>query len=521
MFTGIVCWGKALLAGLLCRALWHASPAGVCVAASDKPKRPSSKRLVCHEPETISQRAWLRTWQEARKSGSKSTACLHLIEVFLSSMSNSGTVDRFLGLCKLTQLRRGHVDQGGLEAALKVLTQDLGGRRREPLNPKQLLTEAVPRQASAGGGQVRSPASQYCLQSMRLYKLWYGERNCAGRSLEPCANVIGTLKASKPRLSSLRASNPKAEGQQLKQHAASVKAAVEKVNEGGGGVGSGPLGPIHFPKEAPHALSAQSKACWDMAQRKRPGDVKEGDAKRQRSSAAEVCTDTIDKQRHVLKQKEAAKLRERPNEPTPYVDAKGGLMRPEVPPSRQKPKPPPAWPQEPRLHRADDCKRPVPLNLGLRRVLGDEVPDLYLVRNVLESWESPTGLYARIAGGRLVDHTWLDSLAGKGEKGAGTCFYFSSFMRKHRIVLFLTAAFCRQHLDHMRILEHCCSISPTLKVGKSDRKRLEVTTDKMPEKLEFPTKSFRLVGDEPSHADEKPSLTLPALLLKCARLHVG
>lgn len=521
MFTGIVCWGKALLAGLLCRALWHASPAGVCVAASDKPKRPSSKRLVCHEPETISQRAWLRTWQEARKSGSKSTACLHLIEVFLSSMSNSGTVDRFLGLCKLTQLRRGHVDQGGLEAALKVLTQDLGGRRREPLNPKQLLTEAVPRQASAGGGQVRSPASQYCLQSMRLYKLWYGERNCAGRSLEPCANVIGTLKASKPRLSSLRASNPKAEGQQLKQHAASVKAAVEKVNEGGGGVGSGPLGPIHFPKEAPHALSAQSKACWDMAQRKRPGDVKEGDAKRQRSSAAEVCTDTIDKQRHVLKQKEAAKLRERPNEPTPYVDAKGGLMRPEVPPSCQKPKPPPALPQEPRLHRADDCKRPVPLNLGLRRVLGDEVPDLYLVRNVLESWESPTGLYARIAGGRLVDHSWLDSLAGKGEKGAGTCFYFSSFMRKHHIVLFLTAAFCRQHPDHMRILEHCCSISPTLKVGKSDRKRLEVTTDKMPEKLEFPTKSFRLVGDEPSHADEKPSLTLPALLLKCTRLHVG
>ena len=52
-------------------------------------------------------------------------------------MSNSGTVDRYLGQVKLQSLRPGHIAPGGLECALCVIVQDSGGRVRKKLDPTE------------------------------------------------------------------------------------------------------------------------------------------------------------------------------------------------------------------------------------------------------------------------------------------------------------------------------------------------------------------------------------------------
>ena len=481
------------------------------MAQEERPKA-SKTALPCREPETLTQRAWLKTWQEARTRGEKQKPALKLVEIFLSGLSNSGSVDRFLGLCKLTLLRRGHVDRGGVEAAMKLLTQDQGGRRRTAFNPKASLTEMVPKQ-TAGGGIVQTPASDFCLRAMRLYARWYGTRKCPGRSLQPGNSLVAQLRASKPRLACHRSEDGKSEKHQLQQHASSVKAAVARVEAGG--LAEGPLGPVHLPKKSQKTgdeITSQAEASFQLSRKKRErGSASSIDpaaeAKRLKSEA--IVVDAVDQQRLVWRQREEAMLAAEPGKPVAYIDAQGFRMRPKLDEVKVKKQAAPSLPSEPSLHRAKSLQK-VQCPTQFRRPLGGELPNVVAVEDLVADWDSAEGLLARLAGARLVDKTWMQHFPQEPNPGKAVCF--ARFLGKHELQLLLSESFQQQRPEHVKILEACAAQSSTAK------KPFVVHTGSLAKPTHQQKKCYLVTEAECDSAEAFQTLSLQELLLKCGKI---
>ena len=227
--------------------------------------------MCCHQPDSISQRGWLQAWQDLRHRKSEQHKDLQtLIQIYLSSMSNSGTVDRMLGHVKFSMLRRGTVSRGGLEASLRLIACDEGGRRQEKLEPRKLMIEPVPK-TTAGGLRVAEPCTRFALHCQHLYRTWYGERMQAGRGIEPVSDeklASARALATKPKLGTKRQRSERSEEAQLEAHAQALKRAVARVSQGGGAEAHGPLGPISLPQAASKGVKAvisqQAAACDEM-----------------------------------------------------------------------------------------------------------------------------------------------------------------------------------------------------------------------------------------------------------------
>ena len=128
--------GNGSTSGLLHQALYHSSPAGVAFHAS----QPVPKQKV-HLPESKHQLAWLRTWQDLRTKKGAHADARRLIEIYLASLSGTGTVERFIKCKGELSHRRGGLHVRSLETSLKLLVQDEGGRRREALGSGEAFGE--------------------------------------------------------------------------------------------------------------------------------------------------------------------------------------------------------------------------------------------------------------------------------------------------------------------------------------------------------------------------------------------
>ena len=95
-------------------------------------------------------------------------------------MTQTTSVERFLGLVKLTELKcRAHkLNVVRLGDAIKIAVQDLAGRRLagQVLDPVKLLV------AKDSGGIWR--ASPYCIRAQNIYREFFGERALHCRSCE-------------------------------------------------------------------------------------------------------------------------------------------------------------------------------------------------------------------------------------------------------------------------------------------------------------------------------------------------
>ena len=499
------------------------SPAGVALAAA-QPKRDPETKFATHLPDTPSQRGWLAAWQEIRKKSSAAHQELcQLVAVYLSTMSNSGTVDRYLGQVKLQSLRRGHISRGGLEAALRFTVQDLCGRARTRLSPTELLLESVPRTTS-DGVLVAQPASKYSLHCQKLYTMWFGERCLPGRRIEPDSQqparlTKARLASTKPRLAPLRKKSDFSEGAFLQKHRASVDKAVARMEHGGGGVAEGPLGQVEIPEQissVKRRMSAQASACLSVAKRRRGIPNAEAAPATAPSDDLSADLEAVQlKQTKILNEKRLAAGEALPGQPTPCVDANAGRMRPAAT-SSKKTMEPPILPMNPRLHRSPSMSRAkAPPNFV--RTSEPYLPDVVLVRDAVASWESPCGLLARLAGARLVNQTWLDAPAKADRLPDGAQeFCFKSVLKSMHFDLFLTAGFFKSHAEHAEVLQKWSTLSLTMKSRGRKVKRLTVRdlrVDPLPEKpLPGVMYIVKEVGE--TWGGKEPTLTLSELLLK-------
>ena len=250
--------GNGETTGVFLRAQWHFSMHGV--------KELPRTKSACHAPESPHQEAWLATWFEIRRVSSHSSVC-RLMEIYLSALSGTGTVERFIHLKGDLAHSRPNLSTRNLEISLKLLVQDDGGRRRSRLDAESLLCKPTSAK-TAGGATVVHPASQVLLRAQRLYAAYFGEKPGKARDMEahsPTSLSRQRLLAQKPRLTIFKEKSDKSEKATLEKHAASCAAAASKVREGG--VMEGVLGDI--PSSAAGAsesgiLNSMAQAAWHM-----------------------------------------------------------------------------------------------------------------------------------------------------------------------------------------------------------------------------------------------------------------
>ena len=121
-----------------------------------------------------------------------------------------------------------------LEASLKLIVEDEGGRRREPLKPMELLVRGSPGKLSSGAS-VSFPATQFALKAQRAYAEFFGTREATARSL--VATPVDKLRESvvgRPGLgpADSRQRSSRSEGARLQQHRQTVLKIVEAVASG-------------------------------------------------------------------------------------------------------------------------------------------------------------------------------------------------------------------------------------------------------------------------------------------------
>ena len=113
--------------GLLARARWHYGPAGRLVEAQQH------RVEKTHPPDSQISAAWLRTYKEVRRNPiARKEPAVRILEIDLSKLSGSGTVERWLGEIQLSESkRRAHkLNKARLDGGIRILVQDEKGRRR-------------------------------------------------------------------------------------------------------------------------------------------------------------------------------------------------------------------------------------------------------------------------------------------------------------------------------------------------------------------------------------------------------
>ncbi|CAE7568290.1 unnamed protein product [Symbiodinium sp. CCMP2592] len=507
--------GNGRSTGLLAQARYWNSPAGIAAAGDEKggPHR-------CHPPESPHQKAWLRVWKDLSKQRSDCHKdAKRLIEFYLASLSGTGTIERFIGcIGSLKTPGRNTVHDRSLEASLKLLQQDLHGRRRERLSPKSLLSKDAPATTS-GGATVLHPATPYLLKCQRLYSQWFGERASVGRSLEVASLAdLGKsmVQQKKPRLKASKACSKSSEAEQLKQHTASCNAAVAQIKSGD--VPETVLGTV-LPAPGPtkNMLGDMADEAWQMRKRRKLQDAEPKPVPDVASSSASTpsamaallaskpasdnndvdgldwskAVAAVKKQAEVAEKRAAAQAAAVPGQPASFVDSTGGsmLVKPEGAPLRQ-PAVPKALPLHPTVLLGEGVRksRRLPLPSGCVFTNFPKTADIVLVSSVTAAWETAEALLARLEG------AWLQDLENRKVK-------FNGSMHKQHFIFFITGSFAAAHPQHSRALQACCERSPLMKsaTAKAHVKRLEVHSGTVQDyvghgkKLLYPKLTYELV----------------------------
>ena len=428
--------------GLLHRAQWHHSPAGVAAAAA----KPAGKKAV-HLPESPHHLAWFRTWSELRQG--QCPAMRELIEIYLSSLSGTGTIDRWFGALRKLENYRPSLSPRGAEASLKLVVQDHGGRRREPLDAKKMLIHPTAKR-TVGEAIVVYPATDFALRAARLYSEFFGVRKAEARSMEPNTGpqiAKKRLLAEKPRLSAKRPRGNNSEIAQLGEYQDSVQEVVQKVCAGQQPTGEGPLGLVDLPGACPSNLFGDmAKAVADVRSKRKCQPSKEPETfapegEEDDLSKAELA---LVKQAKVLQKKEEMAANAKPNMPVPYVDANAGIFRAprKAPVDKTKA---PALPSEPTVlvvGQDGPFKLPKPYVLAKQ----DRVPHIVCVKSLTAGWSSPPALLARLGGCKLADRAWV--LLGKGQH-----VDFKPFAKLISFTWHLSPGFVSEHSDYVQPLQ--------------------------------------------------------------------
>lgn len=156
-----------------------------------------------------------------------------LIEIYLSSLSGTGVVERWIGEKRSLLAGRSTLHVRSIAASLKLVVQDLKGRRRERLSPTDLLCKPTAARASGGGAPVLFPPTAFLLRAQRTYATWFGEKATQARDVRPASfsdQVLARAKAAKPRLESTRQRSKNSETAWLESHAGACKAAVAALS---------------------------------------------------------------------------------------------------------------------------------------------------------------------------------------------------------------------------------------------------------------------------------------------------
>ncbi|CAE7238318.1 unnamed protein product [Symbiodinium sp. CCMP2592] len=537
--------GSGPTTGLLQQARYWSSDAGLLVAGQE-----DQSKLVCHLPQSPHQRAWLRTWQGARKNASHAAA-LKVIEFYLSSLAGTGTVERSVGQLGSLLSRRAGLHERTVEAMMKMLQQDEKGRRTTRLDPKQLLTKEGPRR-TAGQAIVLHPASAYLLRVQKRYALWFGERAAAAWSLEvPTLQELAVqqAKAKRPRLYCPSPQHANSEKAQLEAHAASCMTAIAAVKTDVGPdtmtVLGKPLGIV--PSGASHGdlMSSMAEEAWEMRKRRKTAQSQRSDgiepqalefygqhpssgaassqslpstpcgmrallASQSGSAQDPDANDGLDwskgvkavaKQAEVAEKMAQAQILAVPGQPAAFVDSKGGRMLPK-PDTKAQPEKVPQMPFRPVViirKGAEEARTwlPKPFNIGAFPGSCDVV----LVPSVTSS--SAEALLARLEGARLID---VDH----------RCVQYRGSSKQHHL-FYVQDCFARAYPKHTEVLLQCSIRSPMMRTGGVKVPRLTVQRSALPEEMKWPDRSFQLVR---SLADGgQRMLDLEGLLQICGRCY--
>ncbi|CAE7884807.1 unnamed protein product [Symbiodinium microadriaticum] len=486
--------GNGTTSGLLHRAIWHASPAGAAHAASvARPEGTAKPGKWCHAAETRSQRAWFATWSEIRTP----SPAKDLVAIYLSALSGTGTVDRWLGQVRQVEKFRPHMDARGVEHAVKLLVQDQGGRRREPMKPKQVMVREHSK-ISAGGGGVAHPISDFGLRAQKVYLTLFGSRSLPARDLLPLTPAEVARKrllAERPRLSKGRKGSGGGEAELLRLHQESLEAGAARILEGGGEA-KGPLGPVDLPSPKRRRLMAEPAASVDNMYKAIKTDSKDLLSQVARDGEHESSVPAIQLQQKIMKVKADRFFHATPGQPVPYVDAIAGLMRPEKP-LPASPGLPPELPARPRVWMMPDMPEMLKCNLdkALFAVrVSDQLKkssDIVLVPDIRVDFEGPAALAARLVGARLVEPRWFECEAA--EKNERQICFRSAVMCTNHVIMYLHSSFVDKHPQHAAFLRDSMALSPAMGNG---RPRFQVTLGEMPESVSTPTLTYEIRAED-------------------------
>ena len=522
--------GNGTTTGLLAQARFFSST-GVSLDAK------------CHAPESLNQRAWLTVWAGLGRASNHDDA-KRLLQFYLASLSGTGTVERFVGcLGSLVQNGRRKMNDRSLEGCMKLLQQDIRGRRRARMCPKSLLSKPAPARA-AGGGIVLHPATDYFLKCQKRYACWFGEKASDGRSLE----VMGLadlaknqVKASKPRLSLPKASSEHSEAMQLKKHRTSCEAAVDQLKSSN--AAETILGTALPASESrKNLLGEMAEEAWQMRTRRKTGeepaalpDISTSSASAPSAMAAMLASQppkngdaddmdwseavqAVKKQAQVAETRARAQAKAVAGRPAAFVDSKGGMMQ--VKPVEDKnaendsqmkiPSLPlrPSVLLGPGLQRSDQ----LPLPSGCIFTQVPHKSDIVLVNSLTAAWESVEGLLARMDGARFQD---LENRS----------VVFRGSLSKQHFVFFVTESFKAAHPEHLRVLEACATRSPQMKSAQAKGlvKRLELydgTIRGFGKPLLWPGRTYELVAQvRKSESGSEKQLDLQQLLNMCGKCY--
>ena len=474
--------------------MWHASPAGAAHAASTaRPEDTAKPGKWCHAAETRSQRAWFATWSEIKSP----SPAKELVAIYLSALSGTGTVDRWLGQVRQIEKYRPHMDARGVECAIKLLVQDYGGRRREPLKPKQVLVRGHGKM-SAGGGGVAHPISDFGLRAQKVYLTLFGSRNLPARELVPLTPAEVARKrllAERPRLSKGRKGSGGGEVELLRRHQESLETGVARVLEGGAEA-NGPLGPVELPSPKRRRLMGEPAASVENMYQAIKTDSQDMLSQVARHGEHESSLPAIQLQQKVMMVKADQFFHATPGQPVPYVDAIAGLMRPEKP-LPASPGFPPELPARPRVWMMPDMaevlkRKPDKALFAVRasRELKKSC-DIVLIPDIRVNFEDPAALAARLLGARLVQPRWFECEAAEKHEHQ-ICFRSAVMCTKH-IIMYLHPSFVDRYQQHAAFLRDSMAFSPTMGNG---RPRFQVTLGEMPDIVPTPTLTYEVRAED-------------------------
>lgn len=426
--------------GLLHRAQWHHSPAGIAAAALKK-----DKKHIAHLPESPHQLAWLRTWMDLRAG--QCPTMKELIEFYLSSLSGTGTIDRWFGALRRLEKYRPNLDPRGAEAALKLTVQDHGGRRRTPLRAKEMLVLPCAKR-TASGGVVAYPATDFALRCGRMYSEFFSARKASCRRMNPVTaleTAEARLKAEKPRLSCKRKAHETSERAQLAAYDEDISKIAKRLSGGQVAAAEGPLGTTNRRGELPpDKFAAIAQAVGET--------ILAGKSSSPASSSsclghgADDVSSPIRKQRMIHEKKKAVFCDAKPGLPVPYVDANGGVFRAKP---QKSPALAPDLPADPTVLRAAGarCRGHMPDAREDRR------PDIVLVASLTADFETPEALLARLVGSRLMDD-------------AKSVIHFKPWSIAKARILHLSPEFVSSHPKHVKAIERACCWASRERPGK-------------------------------------------------------